>query len=103
MPETKPMTASAYVDLQVAEDAPADHPPPELFLTWATPVAQHHERPIEVSIRLVSRAESAALNHQYRGKSTPTNVLSFPFEAPPGIDWNEPFVGDLAVCVDLMA
>ena len=33
---------------------------------------------VEVSIRLTSEVEVQALNHQYRGKDKPTNVLSFP-------------------------
>ncbi|MDF2604470.1 rRNA maturation RNase YbeY [Sphingomonas sp.] len=33
---------------------------------------------VEVSIRLTSDVEVQALNHQYRGKDKPTNVLSFP-------------------------
>ncbi len=36
----------------------------------------------EISIRLTSDAEVQALNHQYRGKDKPTNVLSFPMLAP---------------------
>lgn len=33
---------------------------------------------VEVSIRLASDAEVRDLNHRYRGKDRPTNVLSFP-------------------------
>jgi len=40
--------------------------------------------------------ESRELNHTYRGKDKPTNVLSFPFEAPPGIEL--PLLGDLIIC-----
>jgi probable rRNA maturation factor len=36
------------------------------------------------SIVLSDDASVAALNKTYRGKDTPTNVLSFPFEAPVG-------------------
>ena len=36
------------------------------------------------------------LNLTYRGKDKPTNVLSFPFEAPPGIEM--PLLGDLIIC-----
>ncbi|MGL5337628.1 MAG: rRNA maturation RNase YbeY, partial [Aeromonas veronii] len=32
----------------------------------------------------------------YRGKDKPTNVLSFPFEAPPGLEL--PLLGDLVIC-----
>lgn len=50
----------------------------------------------EVTIRLVDEAESHELNMTYRGKDKPTNVLSFPFEAPPGIEL--PLLGDMIIC-----
>ncbi len=34
--------------------------------------------PVEIPIRLTSDAEVQVLNREYRGKDTPTNVLSFP-------------------------
>jgi probable rRNA maturation factor len=37
---------------------------------------------IEVSVRLTDDAEVQALNHQYRQKDKPTNVLSFPMVQP---------------------
>ena len=44
----------------------------------------------------MDEAESHELNLTYRGKDKPTNVLSFPFEAPPGIEM--PLLGDLIIC-----
>ena len=41
-----------------------------------------------ILIRIVDIAESAELNLQYRNKTGPTNILSFPFEVPPGIPSN---------------
>jgi probable rRNA maturation factor len=37
---------------------------------------------VEISIRLTSDDEVQTLNRQYRGKDTPTNVLSFPMVQP---------------------
>jgi probable rRNA maturation factor len=54
----------------------------------------------EVTVRVVDAAESQALNHQYRGKDAPTNVLSFPFEAPPGIP--VALAGDLVICAPVV-
>ncbi len=54
----------------------------------------------EVNIRLVSKKESAELNSAYRHKKSPTNILSFPFEPPPGI--LSPFLGDLVICAPLV-
>lgn len=50
----------------------------------------------DVNIRLVDAAESQQLNHTYRQKNQPTNVLSFPFEPPKGID--DPLLGDIVIC-----
>lgn len=62
--------------------------------------AQHDE--VEISIRIVNNDESQALNAQYRGKNKPTNVLSFPFEAP-NIDLPGPLLlGDLVIAYDVL-
>ena len=54
-----------------------------------------------LTIRVVDEAESAELNEHYRHKANPTNVLSFPFEAPPGIPV-EPSLGDLVICAPVI-
>lgn len=54
----------------------------------------------EVSIRVVSEEESRSLNHQYRGKDKPTNVLSFPCELPEEIDLS--LIGDLVICKNVV-
>ena len=58
------------------------------------------ESETEVTIRIVGAEESQALNHQYRGRDYPTNVLSFPFEAPAGI--TVPLAGDLVICAPVV-
>jgi probable rRNA maturation factor len=50
-----------------------------------------------VTIRIVDEVESNDLNLTYRGKDKPTNVLSFPFECPPGVE-DFPLLGDLIIC-----
>ena len=57
---------------------------------------------VALSLRLVDEAESADLNQRYRGKAGPTNVLSFPFESPPGIKGPR-YLGDLVICVPVVA
>jgi probable rRNA maturation factor len=54
----------------------------------------------ELTIRLVDSLESRQLNNQFRGQDKPTNVLSFPFEVPDGIELN--LLGDLVICIDVM-
>lgn len=41
---------------------------------------------IEIAVRFTSDGEVRALNHQYRGKDKPTNVLSFPMIQPDLLD-----------------
>lgn len=55
----------------------------------------------ELTLRLVDEAESAQLNSTFRHKTGPTNVLSFPFEAPPGV--SSRLLGDLVVCAPVVA
>lgn len=54
----------------------------------------------ELVIRLVDEAESSELNGLYRHKQGPTNVLSFPFEAPPGVE--TAILGDLVICAGVV-
>ena len=58
----------------------------------------------EITIRIVSPEESQALNLQYREKNKPTNVLSFPFEAPEMIPVEEigELLGDLVICESIL-
>ena len=70
----------------------------DLLQRWveqALAVAQF-ATPYELLIRIVDTVESQDLNRDYRGKDKPTNVLSFPFEAPPGMEL--PLLGDLVIC-----
>lgn len=86
------------VDLQMAFDG-TGVPSEALFEAW-TEKAWQGENPTEVTIRIVDSDESRELNHQYRGKDKPTNVLSFPFEAPAGI--TVPLAGDLVICAPVV-
>jgi probable rRNA maturation factor len=55
---------------------------------------------LELTIRIVDAAESQQLNETWRKKTGPTNVLSFPFENPPGITL--PILGDIVICAPLV-
>ena len=57
----------------------------------------------ELTVRIVTRAESAALNERYRHKKGPTNVLSFAAESTvqEGDDLL-PF-GDIVICAAVVA
>ncbi len=87
------------LDLQLAVEA--DNLPSQAQLeSWAAlALAEHPDA--ELTIRITDEAESQQLNRDYRGKDKPTNVLSFPFEAPPGIEL--PLLGDLVICAAVVA
>lgn len=59
--------------------------------------------PAEMTVRIVDEAESAELNVAYRGKHGPTNVLSFPFDAPAGVELEPELLGDLVICAPVVA
>ncbi|WP_166422853.1 rRNA maturation RNase YbeY [Paraglaciecola sp. 20A4] len=91
----------ALLDLQIASTAP-DLPLAVDVQSWLEAVFVHQNIPEnEVTVRIVDVPESQALNLAYRGKDKPTNVLSFPFEAPAGISMN--LLGDLIVCSSVVA
>ncbi|WP_269520633.1 rRNA maturation RNase YbeY [Alteromonas sp. BMJM2] len=69
---------------------------------WANAVLSAEGlREQEVTIRFTDEAESQQLNSDYRQKDKPTNVLSFPFEAPPGVEMN--LLGDLIICAPVIS
>ncbi|KLV06677.1 rRNA maturation RNase YbeY [Photobacterium ganghwense] len=85
-----------YLDLQVATDNPDGMPSEADFQQWLDAAITPFQADAEVTVRLVDAEESHSLNHEYRGKDKPTNVLSFPFEAPPGMELD--LLGDLVIC-----
>lgn len=84
------------LDLQIACES-SEGLPAQDFLQQVLDTALSELKPeAELTVRIVDEAESQSLNHQYRDKDKPTNVLSFPFEGPPGIEL--PLIGDLVIC-----
>lgn len=90
---------SIELDLQLASDA-TDLPSDDELQRWAEKALQGRRQQAELTVRIVDEAESQQLNHEYRGKDKPTNVLSFPFEAPPGIELD--LLGDLVICAPVV-
>tara|TARA_R110002153_G_scaffold83607_1_gene210069 strand:- start:3204 stop:3695 length:492 start_codon:yes stop_codon:yes gene_type:complete len=102
---------NAIVDYQLAFECTSNDksqqlianaiPPLATVETWVNAVLIHEGTgQQEVTVRITGEEESHTLNHDYRGKDKPTNVLSFPFEAPPGITMN--LLGDLVVCAPVI-
>ncbi len=104
---TNTTTAFSWVDVLNPEgfDIPAEAD----FQQWVAATLQHHDGSAwetggpeaPVSLKVVSRAESQALNKAYRGKDKPTNVLSFPAELPPELGCT--LLGDLAICAEVVS
>ncbi|BCX81123.1 probable rRNA maturation factor [Methylomarinovum caldicuralii] len=84
------------VAVQIATAAP--HPEPEDLCRWTE--AALEGKGGEVSLRLVDEAEITDLNTRYRHQAKATNVLSFPFDAPPGV--NLDFLGDVVICAPVV-
>lgn len=84
------------LDLQFACQDSQGLPSESEFHQWASHAIENFQQQAELTVRLVDEAESQQLNSDYRGKDKPTNVLSFPFEAPPGIELD--LLGDLIIC-----
>ena len=71
---------------------------PNSSRTWAAAALQC--APGDLTIRIVGKKESHALNKRYRGKDKPTNVLSFQGETDtPAM----PVLGDLVICAPVVA
>lgn len=87
---------SVILDLQLACADTANLPTEADFQRWLDAAVLPFQEEAEVTIRLVDEAESNQLNLTYRGKDKPTNVLSFPFECPPGVELQ--LLGDLIIC-----
>ena len=95
------MNLSVHVDCNNQEE-----PKPEAFESWvATALSGDHARwrptvIAEVSIQVVDSEEMTRFNHQYRGKESDTNVLSFPVDAD--LQKQTGLLGDLIICSDVV-
>nr|WP_321529407.1 rRNA maturation RNase YbeY [Sedimenticola selenatireducens] len=70
------------------------------FQSWAEAALNGRLDQAELVVRIVDREESRQLNREYRGKDKPTNVLSFPFEAPAVVESD--LLGDLVICAPVV-
>ena len=93
---------SVEVDVQRAVDQYQGFLPTDRDIElWVGAALGDQREQAEVTVRLVDENEGAHLNQTFRGKQGPTNVLSFPFEAPPGVELA--LLGDIVICAPVVA
>jgi probable rRNA maturation factor len=91
---------SPQVDIQNASAMPV---PTDSELTrWICAAVSLADGPTdaEISVRLVDESEMATLNRNYRNKTGPTNVLSFPSDLP--TELNIALLGDIVICAPVV-
>jgi probable rRNA maturation factor len=76
-------------------------PEPERLRHWVDCALQGRHPAAELAVRIVDEAEITALNRQYRGKDSATNVLSFPYETMSGVETEQ--LGDIVICAPVVA
>lgn len=99
-----------HVDVQfVLDDIDSIRlPDARQFSCWAQAALDALDTPFPVerqmTLRLVGETEMVQLNRDYRHKAIPTNVLSFPFEAPLGLPASEcgSELGDVVICMSVV-
>ncbi len=77
----------------------------EVLLFWARHVLKNQQiTHAELTLRIVNTSEMSEINAQFRKKTGPTNVLSFPNEIPKKFlaQINYPFLGDIIICPDVL-
>jgi len=78
----------------------AGQPDQQQIQLWVDTALDDYEQDTEIVVRIVDEQESAELNEQYRHKSGPTNILSFPVDLPEGIELD--LLGDLVICAPVL-
>jgi probable rRNA maturation factor len=88
--------------LEIQRASPGPVPAEEDVRRWIAATLERLGRrdDAEICVRLVGVTEMAALNRQYRGRSGPTNVLSFPSDLPPELGL--PLLGDIVICAPVV-
>ena len=77
-------------------------PTDQQFTLWVLAAVREVYEAVELTIRIVDVSEMTMLNSTYRHKEGPTNVLSFPFESPPGFVSDVLCLGDIVICAELV-
>lgn len=68
---------------------------------WIKAALDEQKKSGQVVVRIVDEHEMITLNHQYRKKEKPTNVLSFKSQLPPNLGAG--ILGDIVICASVVA
>jgi len=88
-----------FIEIQTVYQSDGQ-PDEEHIQRWVDAALDDYESDTEIVVRIVDEQESAELNQQYRHKSGPTNILSFPVDVPDGIELD--LLGDLVICAPVL-
>ena len=90
------------IEISVSENLEAeegDIPDTTAIQRWAEQACLRDDE-LVTSVQVVSIEEMRELNHTWRGKDRPTNVLSFPMQSPAEV--RPAILGDLALCAGVI-
>jgi probable rRNA maturation factor len=104
------MSPARGLRLDVARGTRAWAPPRSRMNRWAAAALGRHGDGREIAVRVVAPRESRELNRRWRGKDSPTNVLSFPATLDPATGRSRRGIpahtylplGDLVICADVV-
>ena len=69
---------------------------------WVEGTLEGRREGADLTVRIVGRKEGCRLSERFRGSPRATNVLSFPFDAPPGAPAGEGELGDVVLCAPVV-
>jgi probable rRNA maturation factor len=75
----------------------------DTLVQWVHAVLPPAQQHAELTLRFVDADEMIALNTTYRQQEKTTNVLAFPSELPAEIILDNPFLGDIIICPEVLA
>lgn len=92
------MRSAIAVEVIGLEQAPGAPSQQEIIALCEAATASAQIRDGHIAIEFVDATAIAELNHRYRGKSGPTDVLSFPIDELAPQDGVERELGDVVIC-----
>lgn len=89
------------LDVSVEYATVCECPSSQEIQHWISAVLSSRKPNAILALRIVDADEMRAVNHQYRQKDKPTNVLSFPCQLPSNLKGNQ--LGDILICAPVVA